>query len=248
MIPLAVQTYTIRNEWKEDPRKALAELVALGVTQVELARVAFTPQTAKIVNDSGLQVIAVQAKFKELDGDFDAMVAFLKAVRCNIAVVSVLGLKPMFLGKRAVQAYAKELDSLALRYRNEGITIAFHHHNFEFVKVSGMTKLEWLLESSREIRFISDTYWCQVAGHEPLDVARKIGDRLIGWHLRDYDTVSKNHPDLPCGKGSIDFAKLLANAPSDLAYGAIEQNSTQPILDLKTSLNHLRSIQAKEAL
>lgn len=248
MIPLAVQTYTIRDAWKEDPGRALAGLVALGVKNVELARVAFTPKTAKIVNDSGLHVIAVQAKYKELDKDFHAMVAFLKEVSCRIAVVSVLGLKPMFLGLRAVTAYARDLDRLALRYRNEGITLAFHHHDFEFVRIHGKTKLEWLLKSSREIRFVSDTYWCKVAGREPLDVAQSIGDRLIGWHLRDYDAVSRKHPDLPCGKGSIDFAKLLANAPSGVAYGAIEQNAKRPFEDLKTSLDHVRSIQAKEAI
>jgi len=248
MIPLAVQTYTIRNEWKTDPCMALAGLVALGVKNVELARVDFTPQTAKLVKQSGLRVISVQAKFKTLDKEFKAMVAFLNEVSCRIAVVSVLGLKPLFLGLRAVTAYARDLDRLALRYRNEGITLAFHHHDFEFVHIRGKTKLEWLLEHSKEIRFVSDTYWCKVAGHEPFDVAQQFGERLIGWHLRDYDAVSRKHPDLPCGKGSIDFAKLLANAPSGVVYGAIEQNSIQPYKDLQTSLDHFRSIQAKEAL
>jgi sugar phosphate isomerase/epimerase len=220
----------------------------LGVRNVELARVAFDDVTADLVLDSKLHVVSIQAKFAELYEDFERMTTFLRRVGCDIAVVSVLNLPSILCGKQSVVKFAKALDRLALRYRAEGITLAFHHHDFELKRVRGTIKLDWLLEASKEIAFVSDTYWCKKQGFEPRDVAKRIGDRLIGWHLRDYDEMKPKHPDCACGHGAIDFADLLKNAPKTVRYGAIEQNCAQPLVDVKDSLRHLQSIQAKEAL
>lgn len=248
MIPLAVQTYTIRREWQADPHKALQNLKELGVKNLELARVDFDEKTANLVVESGLKVVSIQAKFNDLRDRFDQMAAFLRRMDCKIAVVSVLNLSSILFGKACVVRFAKALDRLALHYQQVGITLAFHHHDFEWKRISGKTKLEWLLETSREIQFVSDTYWCKKRGYDPRDIASLIGERLIGWHLRDYDAVMNHHPDCACGSGAIDFETLLRHAPASVVYGAIEQNSDQPFVDLKTSLRHLNAIQTKETL
>lgn len=248
MIPFAVQTYTIREAWKNDPALSLTRLKQLGVKRLELARVPFVPETARIVLASGLEVVSIQAKFKEWSHHFEPMLAFANAVGCKIAVVSVSSLASILFGKRAVLRYGKRLDELSFRFKKEGIVLALHHHDFEFRMTQGKTKLEWLLSTTKEVGFVSDTYWCKKAGFEPEAVARQIGDRLIGLHLRDFDVQNPDHPDTELGNGSIDFAGLLSNLPASVAYGAIEQNTLDPYGSLSQSIAHLQTITHQEAL
>lgn len=248
MIAFAVQTYTIRMAWRIEAAASLQRLKELGVRRIELARVPFTDETAKIVKDSGLRVVSIQAKFKEWSDHFETMLAFSKAVGCEIAVVSVSSLSSILFGKRAVLRFGKTLDNLAGKYQKEGIRLALHHHDFEFRTIHGQTKLDFLLAHTKDVAFVSDTYWCKKAGFEPESVARRIGGRLIGLHLRDYDPVDPKHPDTELGRGSIDFAALLAQIPTSVVYGAIEQNASDPYRSLAQSIAHLKTITHQEAL
>jgi sugar phosphate isomerase/epimerase len=136
-VRVGVQTYTIREAARRNLPEALARLKALGVTSVELARIAFSAENAAIVRASGLAVSSIQAKFKQLSQDFNAMLAFCGAVDCKIVVVSVLPLSCILGGEWPLRAFAARLDSLAARYREQGITLAFHHHDFEFKRLGG---------------------------------------------------------------------------------------------------------------
>jgi sugar phosphate isomerase/epimerase len=136
-VQLGVQTYTIREAARRNLPEALARLKALGVTSVELARIAFSPENAAIVRASGLAVMSIQATYKELSGGFDGMAAFCAALDCKLVVVSVLPLACILGGERPLRAFAAGLDGLAARYREQGIALAFHHHDFEFKRLGG---------------------------------------------------------------------------------------------------------------
>jgi sugar phosphate isomerase/epimerase len=139
-VQLGVQTYTIREAARRNLPEALARLKALGVTSVELARIAFSPENAAIVRASGLAVSSIQAKYKELSRGFDGMAAFCAALDCKLVVVSVLPLACILGGEGPLRAFAARLDGLAARYREQGIALAFHHHDFEFKRLGGSAR------------------------------------------------------------------------------------------------------------
>jgi sugar phosphate isomerase/epimerase len=249
-VRLGVQTYTIREAARRNLPEALARLKALGVTSVELARITFSPENAAIVRASGLAVTSIQAKYKQLSQDFDAMLAFCGAVDCKIVVVSVLPLSCILGGERPLRAFAARLDGLAARYREQGIALAFHHHDFEFKKLGGYggrSKFELLVEeSSPAVKFVLDTYWAKRAGEDPCRLITWLGGRLAGLHLRDHAAVRKGtrsiHSDTELGRGDIDFAAVIKAASPFASYAAIEQKSDAPFKSLGISLEHLKGL------
>lgn len=258
---LGVQTYTIREAARRNLPDSLARLRALGVQSVELARVVFSPENAAIVRASGLAVMSIQAKFKQLSHDFDDMTAFCKALDCRVAVVSVLPLSCILGGERPLRAFAARLDGLAARYREQGITLAFHHHDFEFKKLGGRgagasggggfnggrSKFELLFERcSPSVKFVLDTYWAKRSGQDPCRLIAWLGERLAGLHLRDHALIARGfrlmHRDTELGRGDIDFAAVIKAASPFASYAAIEQKSDAPFESLALSLGHLERL------
>ncbi len=244
---LALQTYTIRKECKEDLVASLNRVVQMGISHIELARVPFDKQTLNAIQQTPIQVVAIQEKFHKLARNVLHYVSFCQELKCNIVCVSVLELQAILCGHQAMKRFAKKLNQLAWEYHKHGIQLAFHHHDFEFKQVRGKMKVTTLIESTNEqVAFVLDTYWATRSNQDVLELIRNIGPRLIGFHLRDCVRTSSTTCDGALGTGVVDFKGLLKQIPPTIVYGAIEQNSSQPFQDLNQSIKYLTSIQIKE--
>ncbi len=241
---LAIQTYTVRRELAEDIGETFERILELGIGAVELARVDFTEQTAARVSRSGLKVTSIQVKPSLLKADPDGIAAFCRTVGCPLVVASVLSKRAILGGLKAVRAFAAELNELAGIYARCGLAFAFHHHDFEFRRVCGRRKFDLLVEATDpSVRFVVDTYWVARSGVDPAAWIHRLGDRVIGLHLRDCAprTGWKTAHDAPLGAGIIDFPAVLSAAAGHAAYAAIEQNSKRPFEDLEQSIRYLRT-------
>lgn len=242
---LGVQTYTIRELQKENLKNAMEQLKLLGVNSVELGRVKTTRSNAIIIKNSQMKILSVQLTMKKLERDFDQIVEFCQITSCPIVVVSVLPLYAILGGKNKMLIFSRRLNLLYLRYQKVGIKLAFHHHDFEFKKINGETKLSILLNNTHpEVKIVSDTYWTKKSMIEPEDLIKDLGPRLIGVHLRDCtDLKQKKVHDCELGEGVISFNKVLEAASAHAVYGVIEQNTITPLQSLQKSIQHLKKIQ-----
>jgi sugar phosphate isomerase/epimerase len=157
------------------------------------------------------------------------------------------------LGKEEkFQSFISTLDHQFDIYAEHGITLAYHHHNWEYLTLSsGKSRMHELLTKTEKIRFVHDTFWTAKCGFAPDEQIREFGSRLIGIHLRDLTFykywIEVLATDCPVGKGIIHFDRVLAAAKdSGCEYLVIEQNSTNPYKDVRTSYEHLSSLQSKE--
>jgi len=244
---LGVQTYTIRELQKENIKNAMEQLKLLGVHSVELARVEITKRNAVIIKDSHMNILSIQLTMKKLERNFNQIVDFCQVTSCPIVVVSVLPLYAVLGGKNKMLIFSRRLNLLYLRYQKVGIKLAFHHHDFEFKKIKGETKLSILLNNTHpEIKIVSDTYWTKKSKIEPEDLIKDLGSRLLGVHLRDCtDLKQKKVHDCELGEGIISFNKVLDAAETHAVYGVIEQNTTTPVQSLQKSIQYLKTIQDK---
>ncbi len=238
---IGIQTYTVRKEAHKDVIQTFKTLKSLGIEHLELAYVSLDDQTIQAIRESGLKVSAIQATFKTLATKMDEMISFAKQVDCQTLVVSVLPLPCILLGQKALEKFAYHLNLLSQRYTSKGFKLGFHHHDYEFKRIDGKTKLDVLLSLTHPlIGIVSDTYWSKKAGYKPIEVMQKIGKRLIGVHLRD---LHKNkRKDTILGTGTIDFKEIDTYLKNQQAYQVIEQNSKHPISDIKQSLKNLDKI------
>lgn len=240
---LAVQTFTVRHDARRNLPATLARLKASGIEYLELARIKFSRENAVAVAESGLGTVAVQVTFYKLQRRFDQMVRFCRITGCTIVVVSVLPTAAILGLPGALGFFARQLSLLARRYAAQGIRLAFHHHDFEFRRSKGSTKLELLKKmSAPDVYFVMDTYWAARSGFEPQAIAKLLGGRLLGLHLRDLEKPDSPARGRDCalGSGCIDFDALVKELPDTVVYGAIEQNSSEPWESLRQSIAYCR--------
>ena len=183
--------------------------------------------------------------------------------------------KAMNLPLLALQTYTIRWD--LNKNPAAALTLVFHHHDFEFAPVnggqwkqfstnqnhpltpitpSGTTKFD-LLFNLTTVGFILDTYWTTKSGHNPVDLVKRLGNRLAGLHIRDFQREpSGKSTDCALGRGSVDFSEVLKAAgslsePSASLinrYAAIEQGTHTPWESLQMSMDHLHSTEINKLI
>jgi len=243
---LSVQLYTLRKSAQKDLYGTLRSISDAGYHAVEAARIPFTPESAQVFRrcreEFGLEVRSSQIKFHLLRDDFAAMSSWMHQTLCGVAVVSVLPMDVLRGGEDALKRFCGELNQLGSRYAQEGIRLAYHHHHYEFLQFGDRRGIDIMLEETdaKRLGFVSDTYWAQKAGANPVALLQRMEGRLAGVHLRDF-TMLRHGPflyssDCPVGSGLLDMAAILRQAVlSGAEYGAVEQNSRHPLEDIAAS-------------
>ena len=251
-----VQTFTIRKAQKKDIEKSYLPLIKMGIAELEVARIDFNGKNADeiwaIMGNHNIRPVSIQVKPKYVFGDPDSVIRFCKTTECNNVVISQLPFSCVLGGEERFYTFISLLDRMYDVYEAQGITLAYHHHNWEYIRLSnGMTRMEELLTKTKKIKFVHDTYWTARCGIDPAKQVREFGDRLLGIHLRDLTFSRKLIDVVPhdtwVGGGVIDFKSvLLAAADVGCEYFVIEQNSKDPYSDIRKSYNCLLSLNVEE--
>lgn len=252
MISVGVQTYTIRREQKKDIKSAYLPLVKLGIKRFEIARINFNEKNAaairELVDNEGIEVVSIQVKPKYVFGDPEKIISFCKSVGCKRVVISMLPFGCILGKEKRFYDFLGTLDRQYDLYAAQGITLAYHHHNWEYITLSnGKTRMAELLSKTERIKFVSDTYWTARCGVSPASQLRDFGDRLLGVHLRDLTHTAKglnvNPINCTVGDGVIDFAAVL-RAASDVGaeYLVIEEKTDTPYENIEKSYQNIGKI------
>ena len=247
-----VQTFTIRKAQKKDIEKSYLPLVKMGISCLEVARIDFNEKNADeiwaIMGNHNIRPVSIQVKPKYVFGDPESVIRFCKTTECKNVVISQLPFSCVLGDEDRFYEFVGLLDKTCEIYAKEGITLAYHHHNWEYIKLSnGKTRMDELLDKTKKIKFVHDTYWTARCGIDPAKQIGQFGDRLLGIHLRDL-TFSKKLIDVVphdtwVGGGVIDFRSVLSAAKKvGCEYFVIEQNSKDPYSDIKKSYNYLLSL------
>jgi sugar phosphate isomerase/epimerase len=252
-LKISLQLFTVRKYAQKNLYDTLRKIFQLGYRSIEAARIRFDAKSAAAINrarqDFGLSVLSSQIKFSQLGDDFSQTLSFLHEVECGNAVISVLPLHYILGGEQGLKRFAADMNALAKRYKNEGIHLAFHHHDFEFLKFGSKRGLDILLENTDPtlVFFVSDTYWAQRGGMCPAALIRRLGKRAISIHLRDYTLLppffAAKPGDCRIGSGMLDIKEILTTCTeTGIEFISIEQDSRNPFNDSVSSLDYVKSL------
>ena len=141
---------------------------------------------------------------------------------------------------------ANILDKLGEKAHAAGLKLLYHNHDFEFKKdAEGVVTIDYLLENCNPdyVNFQMDLFWVTKAGADPLAYFEKYPGRFKIWHVKDMDKEGKF---APVGKGTIDFARILAEKEkSGMEYYMVEQDMTftmEPLEAIKVSHERIKNI------
>ena len=247
-----VQTFTIRKAQKKSIRAAYMPLIEMGIKSFEVARIDFNEKNAKelrsLVDEFGIEIVSIQVKPKYVFGDPERIISFCRITGCRRVVISMLPFSCILGKEKKFYDFVASLDVTFDVYSRQGITLAYHHHNWEYIKLSsGQTRMSEIIGRTKRIRFVHDTYWTARCGIYPAVQIAEFGERLIGVHLRDLTFTKKGLDviglDSAIGDGLIDFASVIRAAEKvGCRYYVIEQKTDDPYGEIGKSFKNLEAI------
>ena len=172
------------------------------------------------------------------------------------------------LAKEDIAAYGAKLTEVAKWMKDEGMTLAYHHHMGSMIEDG--EDVDWLMDSTGpEVTLLYDTGHLLFGGADPLDVLKKWGDRIHHVHYKDVraevtnlirarnrsflDAVIAGAFTVP-GDGCIDFDAITAELAKMNYSGWIvveaEQDpaKAEPYAYSKMGYDHIVAMCAKHGL
>ena len=145
--------------------------------------------------------------------------------------------------------FGKELSSYINIFEDNGITLGYHNHAFEFNKLpSGKMPIECILDHNEKLKYEIDLGWVVAGKADPIYWTKKYSSRIIACHLKDFSSLEKDliSHDSQCavGDGFIDWSSLLDEVKkTDCEIFALEHDNPNDYKDyILKSINNLIKI------
>lgn len=209
---MSVQLYTVRDLLDTDGAGTIEALAAMGFTAVE-------PFGLPDVSVSVREAIAAHGlAAPTAHGSVLASTAETLAAAKELGVSTII--EPWqqperFADRASIAEVAAELNAAAAVAAEHGLIVGYHNHDFELRgSVEGKLPLLVLAElTDHRVVFELDAYWAAVAGVNPAEIAKALGDRLVAIHVKDGDPAGTIEQQVSAGYGSVPLAEVLAAAP-----------------------------------
>jgi sugar phosphate isomerase/epimerase len=246
-IPVAVQLYPLREEFKQDFAATLAKVKKMGFDGVELwTDWPYKPsEIKKMFSDSGLEVAGYHIAYK----------LFAPAVlEQTILDQKELGNRYLICpsipesARQTAQAWidrAKEFSDIAARLATEGLFTGYHCHGSDFGPLEG--KVPWDIffdHASPDVIMQLDVGNARYGGADPIPYFTKYPGRCRTVHLKDFSEKSK--VDVILGQGEMPWRRVLelCETVGNTEWYIIEQESkAHPALECaRLSLEFIRKL------
>jgi sugar phosphate isomerase/epimerase len=223
----------------------------IGYRQVELAGFGdLGPAGFKaVLQQHGIAAIGAHTGIEALSGDTGPLVEQAKLFGYRYVTVSYLD-----ESHRSPEGYrraAAVLSDAAARLGDQGLTVCYHNHAFEFDKLAdGSTGYEILMsETSAAVGFELDIMWAVWGGHDPAALIGRLSGRVPLLHVKDTQGQGKQQ-FTEVGTGIVPLgACLAAAAKAGCRHLIVEQDrqwiGDDAIASAKASYNHLAPLAAK---
>lgn len=266
--PVAIQMYTLRNEAKANLYATLKKVKALGYDGVEFA--GLYGHTAEEVRDMcqdiGLVPISAHVPYKDMVEDPEAVLSQYQTIGCKYVAVPYLN-EEYRPGTEKFPEVIVNVAKIGAVAKKLGMTLLYHNHDFEFVKLDGKYALDILYDEvpADLLQTELDTCWVNVGGEDPAGYILKYTGRAPVVHLKDFvgqksegmyeligiDKKATAEPTKfefrPVGSGKQDFPAILeASKKAGATWVVVEQDQATmgltPMESAAKSREYLKSI------
>lgn len=267
--PIAIQLYSVRDDMAADFEGTLKKVKELGYDGVEFAGI-FGKSAAEVkalCEKYELAPISAHVPFVDMMKDPSILETY-KEIGCEFIVIPYLT-EEYRPGNKKFQEVIKGARMLGEKANALGLTLAYHNHDFEFVKLDGKYALDILYSEvpADLLETEIDTCWANVGGVDPAEYILQYNGRTHIVHLKDFvgekgenmyaligidDGEQKPAEDTPfelrpVGYGKQDFAKILSACKTVGAnWVVVEQDNPSmgktPMECAELSINYLKNL------
>ncbi|PYI69634.1 sugar phosphate isomerase/epimerase [Arthrobacter livingstonensis] len=238
----SLQLYTVRKPLEDDLAGTIAKVAAIGFTNVEPYNfVATADELASALKANGLAAPSGHAPLLRADQDE----IFAAANKLGIeTVIDPHVDSSQWNTEEDIKATAAALNAAAVKGAGYGVRVGYHNHEFELeAQINGRSGLEILAENlNPEVVLEVDTYWAAVGGEDPVELLKRLGDRVRFIHIKDGPLTKVDKDQVAVGSGKVPVWDVIS-AASALEVGVVELDDfTGDIFEAVTdSLNYLKA-------
>lgn len=252
---LSVQLWSVKDAMQADFEGTMTKLAAMGFQGVE-----FAGNFGKYANDPaglkaflaklGLKASGAHVPFDKFSPEqFDATVAFYKAINCNYLIIPMDQRAFTVEGAKAVAA---DLAAVQKKLTPLGMRVGYHNHKPEMMGDMGKTPWDVIGKNTNsQVILQQDVGWTEVAGKDPVDMVKAYPGRTITTHYKASAPEPGNTEDPIIGKDTTDWKALItANKTiGGTQWLVVEQESypagMTPMQSVEASLKGLQAIIAE---
>ncbi len=252
-----VQLYTVRSILPKQPAETLKAIEEIGYREVE-ATFDNLDRIWPALQATALKPVSIHLNeatiMRGKDDDIARAVDKVKQHGFQYAVFPYL--QPADRGGLdKIRALAEKLNKAGERCRAAGITFCYHNHAFEFEPMEGTTPFQVLVDSldKKLVGLEVDVFWVSIAGHDPVELLKKVSGRVHLVHLKDkaqgtpvmYKESVAAGAFKEVGHGVIDWPEVLRAAESAGAeHFFVEQDQTpgDPVESLRQSFGYISKL------
>jgi inosose dehydratase len=238
-------TTNTRGGWEKDPFLGFREAHELGFNYVEAFIASFPefypdkPQELqKRLDEIGVKLVTLSNGGRPTETHFEdptkrdkivedhlRLVRFIKALGCDHLKINMGTRRPTGTTDEDLKYMAETLEVLGRRItEEEGIKFGVHAHMWS--QFENRHEIDYVMSHTdpKHVMFVLDTGHITMAGIDPLELAHKLGPRIVEYHIKDTKPENRGGAKtrlakmdgmgdpcfFPLGNGGVDFPGLLA--------------------------------------
>ena len=218
-LPIGIQLYTVGDDMQKDAPGTVKKIAQIGYKEVETAgfgSVGTAVALRKVLDDNGLKCPSAHLSFdlKNLNKAFDDA----HALGCTYATASLprfLVMEVPSLNVPAAERGAQmqklvaaisapmshdelkrlidAMNQVGSAAKQQGLMFASHNHTFEFEIIDGQPAIYSMIEQTdpNNVKFEIDCGWADVAGYNPVDIAKAFPGRVKDASYQGFPAVRK---------------------------------------------------------
>ncbi|MBR3767307.1 MAG: sugar phosphate isomerase/epimerase [Clostridia bacterium] len=197
MLPIGLQLYSVRNEMEKDFEGTLKKVAEMGYEGVEFAGL-FDKSASEIkalLEKYSLTPVSAHVPLAEMLEDMDKVISTYKEIGCKFIAIPYVdeNYRP---GTPDYPETLKKIAELGKKAAEAGLTLLYHNHDFEFIKIDGEYGLDVMYSTvpAEYLQTELDTCWVNVGGEEPASYILKYKGRTPVIHLKDFVMKGKDKP------------------------------------------------------
>ena len=145
---------------------------------------------SRLTKEANLKVVSLHKDLGSLQRDIKEAVAETRKFETSDIVITGM-YRFDYRDKALVDGLCRQLNEAGRKLKEEGITLLYHNHNYEFQKVDGkQTAYDYIIENTdtEYVSFELDSYWPTEAGVCALELMKKLDSRMKLYHINDRGT------------------------------------------------------------